>query len=140
MKRFGKIATLGSLVLALSGCSEDARQRSIQRNITEVNKVFDNGITKDLMLYLSCDGIDVGPEIHFVDIEGDGKTVEQYVFRYDKKTGFPSPFGYQKNLVRPGAKPKYDPSNIHKIQRTMTPQEEVQIDSSYQALLKMYQR
>lgn len=140
MKTLKKITSLGALVLALSGCTEVGRQRSIQKDIAEANRVFDNGVTKDLTVHLATEATSVGPEIHFVDIDGDGKTVEEYIVRYNQGAGITNPFGYKKHLIRKGAIRLYDRDGIVSQPRRMTAQEEAQIDSTYQALLKIYQR
>jgi hypothetical protein len=133
------ISLAGLAALAAAGCAgHKSPEKDWEVNAArEADHVFVPGVSKDFRIHLTPNGGGIGPEIRIIDTDGDGKTVEQYVSRYNT-TGFSSPFSINENLLRDGARPVVDPENVYRKQRTMTAQEAARIDSIYQALLGMY--
>ena len=158
MKKFGKIVTLGALVLALNGCSNP--RSAIDNTVQKTSSLLNQGVGRQLSVRISepyklrsmLEDVSGAEEIVFIDSNGDGKTVEHYAVRYLNSRGFPLVFGLKQNLLRQGAKPILGPYDIKSYEigsiggkaieghRLMTKEEMAQIDSKYQALLGLYAR
>ena len=127
---------LALLATTLVGCGD--RKEIRQTEVQQARQVWNVGMPKVIRINLSYDGVRKGPETRFYDVDGDGKTVEQYVELYSGTAGLPRPFGVGKCLVKAGYKISNTNSNFHCEPTEMTPEESVIIDKKYQALLDSY--
>lgn len=119
---------------SLVGCRSSDGDNSV---LARAKKVHEPGQPKRLEINVIQSPTSPGLKQIFLDIDGDGKTVEQYVLRCDAH-GYM--VGFLVNLVRPGAKARIDEANTHGIIREMTPEEMQRLDKEYQRILGEYQR
>ena len=132
--KISKFSGIVGIALALSGCgTKEASDREI---IEKAKNLYKAGQLKELSVSLGNTDMGYGPQRRFFDLDGDGKTVEQYVELYAGTSGISAPVGITTNLVRPGYKPLFDHDNNAKKQREMTSQEMKKLDVEYQRLLQ----
>tara|TARA_Y100000310_G_scaffold337225_1_gene423781 strand:- start:790 stop:1185 length:396 start_codon:yes stop_codon:yes gene_type:complete len=128
-----KIKNLGYALLAastLAGCGSKGQRPDYERVLNEGPKA--------LTVHVSSTGVGVGPEKRFYDVDGDGKTVEQYVELLDANMGMGRPYEIKANLVRQGAfNEERAPFNPSVNGRLMTSTEADSLDRQYQSLLNI---
>ena len=130
------LTTLLSAGILASGCSQNEGE---DFRIWDANKALQDSIPRIVKVHISLDGVGFGKERIFVDSDGDGKTVEEYVVRVNQ-SAIVWPIGrYESHLVRDNSVvPKYDPRENNSSIREMTSTEKERLDSEYQSLLRKH--
>ncbi|MEK6952316.1 MAG: hypothetical protein AABX29_04835 [Nanoarchaeota archaeon] len=134
---------LASVFLGAAYLASTPTNQLRQQNIEKAKSVIEPDNRK--MLEVKVTRLDFGHGcyggnglgIRFYDLDGDGKTVEQYVRFIDANTPFPygvEPYGVETDLIRLGQEPEFDPQNLKKVRREMTKTEADILDKEYQTL------
>ncbi len=137
------MGSLGAIIFGyLSYMPPNSSKQLEQQRIEKIKSVIEPYHGK--MLEVTVTGLDFGRGrygghglgIRFYDVDGDGKTVEQYVRSIETNTLPPYCYRYvETDLIRQGQKPEFNPQNINNVRREMTKTEAAILDKEYQGLL-----
>jgi len=119
--------------------NRNKHHQSYEQRSYEIRRAMPGWLPVELEVRLSRQGLHNEGNHYlakrYLDFDGDGETVEQYVEGIIKSFDFLYP---RKNLIRTQNKSFFDNQNTFGLEKIMTEEETMRIDQEYRTLRKLY--